>query len=381
MSSDGPSFWVFFDTATKRDYYADVHKLLALPGGALIRYDYRDLYLGDGVKDAIRSSHPPRPVLVVYAQWDKYVRGDEAPGEGTALDEMSWQAMRLGELEATWESGDNNYFQFRVTDYPAADPSAVEPIVSELATRGEGPYRKWVALSAEADALKGLKSTTPEEEWTKIVSRLGTPPMQFQGDVFWRVDPPARAKWRRGTALRNEYKPSPSPTPEKVHRWVVPEQSVFAIPVTMREPAVAAYGDGAARIKLEAPEDGPLHAPHPDSVDLRRNATVQVTIESKHTAKSERKLGSLRVRSEASIAPPMPESLTLDFAVSLARWKQVLGGFLVVVAIAGAAVTAISSRITTSTENLPWAVIAAVAVVLVGALGALLYTGRLPVKT
>jgi hypothetical protein len=40
------------------------------------------------------------------------------------------------------------------------------------------------------------------------------------------------------------------------------------------------------------------HTPQPDSVDLRRNGTVQATNESKHTAKSERKLGSLRIHSE-----------------------------------------------------------------------------------
>ncbi len=35
---------VVFDTCTRSHYYADVHQLLALPAGTILRYDYQEKY-------------------------------------------------------------------------------------------------------------------------------------------------------------------------------------------------------------------------------------------------------------------------------------------------------------------------------------------------
>ena len=381
MSRGETPFWVIFDIAPKREYYSDVHKLLALPDGALLTYDYRDVHLDAGALAAVGSRTPPTQVLLAYAQWESYARGTEAPREQLPFDQMRWQAMRLAEMTGVWKTGENNYFQFRVGAYPRADPRALLPIIEELYARESAPYAKLVATSTEADALRALRSADPGSEWEDIVRHLGTPPMQFQGDTFWRVARPARSKWRRGTPLKDEYRPGPTGTPEQTHRWIVPEQSEFAIAVTMREPVVRVEETGVPRIKVNTPDKGPLHAPHPDVIDLRRNATVNLALEAQHSSNSDRRVGSLTLESEHALPHLSPDDLTLTFALRLARWKRLVGALLILAALAGTAVAAIATRITTSEANVPVMAAASVACVLIGAAGTFLYTGRLPVKT
>lgn len=377
MSGESP-FWVLFDTATVPDYYADVHKLLALPSGAAIRYDYRDVYLTEDAMAAVGSEPRSRPVLVIYAQWGEYVRGEAAPPPETPSDQITWQAMRHGKMLSTWREGEYNYFQFSLSDYPTADASKLAPIRAELDAQDARPYRKWVALSMQSAALASIKSATPAGEWQTIVDTLAALPMQFHGDKFWRVSPPVRSgKLRRGARLRSVYKTGDTNTPERVHEWIIPEQSIFSLPLTYREPAEHSPQEGP-QISVETDANGPLHAPQPNVLSLRRNATVNVRFESKHTAQTERKLGHITLASQTSSTTP---GVTLTFEVRLARWKQILGGFLIVLALAGGVIAGIATRITTSHRHLPEAAGAAVLVVLLLALGTLLYTGKLPIKT
>ena len=37
-------FFVIFDTCTHAAYYGDVHEVLALPAGAIVRYDCSSIY-------------------------------------------------------------------------------------------------------------------------------------------------------------------------------------------------------------------------------------------------------------------------------------------------------------------------------------------------
>jgi hypothetical protein len=379
----GRSFWVLFDIATLPPYYRDVHTLLASPPGALMRYDYRDPYLTDDAIAAVtQSSVAGDPVLFIYVQWDRYVRGSVTPALDTPASELRWQAMRLGEMVATWREQDNNYLQFTVGDYPAADPALLDAIRAELEPEGATPYRRLVALSKEAAALASLRVANPKEEWSNIVTRLGTAPMQFAGDPFWRLDPPLRTGWiRKGSRLGVKLKPGQSPTPEMSQEWIVPERAQFALPIALHERHDAAgLAVAEPTVAIRTPADGPIYPASPDTIRLRRNAVLAVPLESRHSADAGRKIGPVTVATE-----PTPEAganeVTMLFQVRLARWKRAVGAILGLIAIVATPIAVEATKITTNHKHIPAAVGAAIAVILVGVLGAALYTGKLPMKT
>jgi hypothetical protein len=369
-------FWVLFDTATLPDYYADVHKLLALPSGSAIRYDYRDRYLTDETRRVVGEGMIGSEVLVIYTQWRQYVRGAETPPDDTPASEIAWQAMRIGKMLATWRIGENNYFQFRVTGYPDADPALLEPIRAELEAQNASPFRRWVALSRQGAALAALSSARPETAWSRIVENLTTAPMQFNGDVFWRLNPPVRSGWlRKGKPLRSRLRAGQTDTPERNHEWIVPERSLFALPITLHS-SHEQRPNAEPSITVETQSDGPLHPPSPASRPLRRNATLNIQVESKHTAETKLKVGTLTVASGADA-----DSVSLSFEIRLARWKRALGALLMLVAAPGAAAAVVATTLVTDHKHVTAAVVYLIVIALIGTAGGFLYTGKLAVKT
>src|SRR5216683_3119537 len=100
--TDVDRFWVIFDTCTKLHYYPDLHKLMALPPGYILRYEYRAQWISDEALSAM--THPatgvPLQILLVYAQSRTYVRGGDSPdGEHTpTFGDMLWVPTRLAEM-------------------------------------------------------------------------------------------------------------------------------------------------------------------------------------------------------------------------------------------------------------------------------------------
>jgi hypothetical protein len=78
------SFFVVFDTCTHAAYYGDVHQVLALPEGAVIRYEYkRRLFQRDTARaiDALvqTPARLPTPVLLMYGEKMGFTQGDKDP--------------------------------------------------------------------------------------------------------------------------------------------------------------------------------------------------------------------------------------------------------------------------------------------------------------
>ena len=375
MSHSSSAFWVLFDTATKADYYGDVHAVLGLPSGALMRYDYRDRYIHESATPALAAAPRPTQVLVVYAQWQAYKRGDDAPEAATADGAMEWQALRFGVLTGVWRKGENNFLQFRLGGYPRADPALLESIIAPLHSEHATPYHRWVALSTDATALGGLRSADDAAEWASIVERLEAPPMQFQGDTFWRVDAPARSRWLSGSRLRSEYKPT-GETPERLHQFVVPERVLFSMDVYSREPRHATGNPAAvAKLEVKTTPDGPLHPPLDSTLSLRRNAPVAVRIESRHSFDAKARIGELKLLASGALAQG-GRDISLTFHVRLARWKLVIGALLGALAVAGIAACGIAVRNTSSSSGIIALVIVAIASALLGFVAYWLLTGR-----
>jgi hypothetical protein len=69
-------FWVMFDTSTRRDYYRDVHNLLALPPGSTLRYDYGEYHVSSAAKEeAEKGDASSKMVLIAYAQSKSFEKG------------------------------------------------------------------------------------------------------------------------------------------------------------------------------------------------------------------------------------------------------------------------------------------------------------------
>src|SRR5690349_14166954 len=78
------TLFIVFDTCTHASYYGDVHQVLALPEGAVIRYEYkRRLFKPDAacVVDDLASdpSRLPVPALLMYGEKRGFAKGSPDP--------------------------------------------------------------------------------------------------------------------------------------------------------------------------------------------------------------------------------------------------------------------------------------------------------------
>lgn len=319
-------FWVFFDTATRQDYIEDVHKVLGEPEGALIEYQYSDGRMDAEVVAATQAplKAAPRQVLFVYAQWTDYHRGADDPTGPKPPADMRYQAMRFGELVAMWRDGERAVFQFRLGGRPLADPVLLAPIIDALAERSAVPYDRWVAFSSDASSLQSLASPDPVKSWQETVERLLTPPMQFSEDSFIRVGPPRRNRFWTPSALGSRYPAREGHAHALDHVYVVPERCRFTVTVATHAPSGSTRGGDAedgANYEVAVQKSGPILGPEPNSGHLRRTADTVLRFETRHSAETEQKTGSVTIRSgDAS-----PHGVGFVFQLRLAAWKRLLG--------------------------------------------------------
>src|ERR1700674_1058615 len=90
--------WIIFDTCTRQPYYQDVHNLLALPAGSILRYQYRKLRLTDKALAAVSAWQKWDAVLLVYAQSRAYAKKEPDPTAIFSFDDMLWVPTRFATL-------------------------------------------------------------------------------------------------------------------------------------------------------------------------------------------------------------------------------------------------------------------------------------------
>src|SRR5271167_221309 len=100
-SLESREFWVIFDTGTRPEYYQDVHNLLALPKGAVMRYEYRKKYLSErALRWAIAEAAAPSRVVLIYGQKPGFTRGGDTAPAKPAAEELQWACTRFGTMRA-----------------------------------------------------------------------------------------------------------------------------------------------------------------------------------------------------------------------------------------------------------------------------------------
>jgi hypothetical protein len=194
-------FWVIFDTSTKRDYYRDVHNLLALPPGYTIRYDYNVRHISaPALEEAKRGDAGEKKVLVAYAQANNFRKGDADPVGVIPYAQGLWIGTRIAKMRHLLFSVNRYYFYLEMLGYPAPDDAAFGAIMQALTTAQDAPFINWVTMS-NLDAQFGvLTRGTHSDNWAAVVNKIGNFPSQFAGDSFWRVAQIARGQQRSAIA-------------------------------------------------------------------------------------------------------------------------------------------------------------------------------------
>lgn len=192
--SDLTKFWVIFDTCTVRDYYLDVHKLLAIPTNGTLRYNYKEKYVSpQAVAASLNPTTAPKFALLLYAQRIGFRQGDPTPPTGTIFREMLWIPTRIVEMLCIPpRDGETFNYDFKMVRYPCFDRQAMMRILAPLIQRKEIPFNKWVALSSELKALGDLHQGQDRTNWGSIVDEFHRPESQFSSDVFWRLVGPTK---------------------------------------------------------------------------------------------------------------------------------------------------------------------------------------------
>ena len=298
MFNDKTRFWVIFDTSTRREYYLDVHNLLALPVGATLRYEYREKYLSTAARFAAENADSaPAFVLLVYGQWKQYVKGDiphgGLPAGGTAkqsppFSEMLWVPTRFAEMQLIPSPEAANYFfDFKLLGYPNVDQTALSQILTPLDAAAEVPFHKWVSLSNDLKAFESLQRGKDSENWQAIVDKLGTPPSQFAGDSFFRLTGSYRGLMGRPitpTYIEDKQTTGVSVEVRQVEAvYDVYENETFSVEVISASPPPSKARDDKPEryLNIQSADNSPLQVEGNKSVGLRQYTREGLKIRAK----------------------------------------------------------------------------------------------------
>lgn len=230
------TFLVVFDTCTQARYYGDVHEVLALPEGAVIRYEYKRRLYTPGAAAAIDrlAANPnslPIPALLMYGQKIGFKHGDPEPTTMLTAADSVFLPTRSAWLKAVAidrsaiASEDVLYLHFQLRGFVNPAAPAIDDLVAALEAANELPFGdkqtqySWISMLPAALAGREAELVSEDQApWTQVVDRLIQAPTQFQNDIFWRVRGLFRYKHgATGTPVPLEDRP----TNERVHadRW------------------------------------------------------------------------------------------------------------------------------------------------------------------
>lgn len=302
---------VVFDTCTRSQYYADAHQLLALPSGTILRYDYQQKYFSPEAFAYLRElkeTDCPVDIILFYGQFNDYAKGTPDP-KGKLLDPANsvliptrYARLRNVAVEERIGGDDGSrtivYFHMELSGFPDPDSPAIRPLLDMLAEKKELPFEKWVTLAPEGADLSAFRQDGVQL-WGKVVDRLATPPSQFHGDVFWRIDHLEKESQFGRTTIR--------PQPRASNRFGQQDYAsdyhldpLSSYRVTLSSFVPEAEGkdlpDGAV-VTIKADDAEHLAIPEPKQ-EFRRNASSQFKIGVKSVADIKPRYINLSLKTE-----------------------------------------------------------------------------------
>jgi hypothetical protein len=197
---------VVFDTCTRAEYRRDVHRVLALPHGAVLRYNYkRYLYSSEAAEllsaPDIRTKVPVDAILM-YGELQTYKFGDD----DTNLPMLTWDAAKFVStrsaqiVNVTIQPGatsEEDVIDFHLKMRGYIDPStfSLKPMVKALEARNQLPFGDretqhcWISLlPTEPNIDRHELISNDKSTWTRVVRWMFEQQSQFKDDIFWRVE-------------------------------------------------------------------------------------------------------------------------------------------------------------------------------------------------
>lgn len=198
-------FFVVFDTCTHARYYGDVHEVLAMPEGGIIRYEYkRSLFKPDAAASLETLCNDPSmlPVdaLLVYGQKRNYRQGEPDPVEMLScrdsdfIPTRSARVVAVARVPGAEPASDVLHFHLQMRGFVDPDAPAVATMVQTLEAADALPFGErdrqytWISLlPAALDPRRAELRNDSQQLWGKVVDKFVTLDTQFKSDIFWRV--------------------------------------------------------------------------------------------------------------------------------------------------------------------------------------------------
>jgi hypothetical protein len=197
---------VVFDTCTQPEYRRDVHRVLALPRGAVIRYEYKRKLISTDAANKLENFSPiaPRlPTILIYGQLRSYQLGD--PDEGLPM--LTWESavfvptrsaviVSVKVVRANDPKDDVFHFHLQLKGFIDPAVRELEHLIKALQQRNSLPFGDvntqyvWVSLLPEDQQnpiTSSLLISDNDSAWTEVIRVLCSAGTQFSTDIFWRI--------------------------------------------------------------------------------------------------------------------------------------------------------------------------------------------------
>jgi hypothetical protein len=203
-------FVVIWDTCTKPDYYNDLHKVITLPKGMVVRYDYTKKYFDE--KSLIQFESLPAgkikkiPVIHFYGEIASYSKFQENIPDKAMIEH--WVPFRLSTVvcaknQRSGKAGkaDKVVYDILLGDYPNLKNLSRHKETFNNEFKERAPFLKWHTYIESDEILKELSNLggeSSDSNWFAIVEMLQE--LQFKNDSFWKLEGPYDDK---GTSKAN----------------------------------------------------------------------------------------------------------------------------------------------------------------------------------
>ena len=367
MADPTPPFFIVFDTSTHARYYGDVHEVLALPAGAIVRYEYKRSLCKTTAAAAIDRlvadpGQLPVPALLMYGQKRDFQQGQADPAEMLRWQDSVFVPTRSARIVAVAivpgadAASDVLYLHFEMRGFIDPDLEAIPRLIQALEAEDALPFgdrarqHSWVSLlpAESAPDRESLASDDPKF-WSKVVDKLIALPTQFANDVFWRVVRIAKADRRDDVQVPLTDRRSNA----RVHtnRWhrdyALSEGGRYEIFVQTHSPDAHGHQiPGNATVVLTSNDDDegliklsarPLDIVPNETSSQHFSIATDNTIDARYS--------EIRLETQTpdhASAYPAGSMCTLTFAIRKQRWRLAAGSILVLAgtALAGYAAAA-----------------------------------------
>jgi hypothetical protein len=360
---------IVFDTCTHPQYYGDVHQLLALPPGSVLKYEYKRYLFSEAAADFLAgrsAGDMPLDVALFYGQLREYRKGDgdeNLPMLRTSnaifVPTRSARIVNVAIDPSSKLDDELITFHLELRGYPSPSLPAIGSLMSYLEELNQLPFGDretqhcWIAMAPRVAGLDfSVFSTGSETAWADTVEALMTRPSQFANDIFWRQSHLRKpAKDNSGPVdLPLVLRPTNrfGSSSDWHSDYEIDDTTQYMIEIRQYAPS-AHGGVVSADATLAVVEQGTeLLSPPTTPAQIRPNATMPIYFGVKPIYFIGQRFVSMTIRTERSEKSGFPPGsfATITCAVAKSRYRLILAGAL-------AAMSVLSAATVAGAKNLP----------------------------